>query len=142
MVENSSPAEPWYQHGLGFTCTRCGNCCTGAPGYVWVNDAEVQALAAYRQEAPGEFLNLYTRRVGSKRTLREKANGDCIFYEADKGCTVYPVRPRQCQTWPFWESNLRSPKAWQRTCEVCPGSGQGDLIPVEEITRRLKVIKI
>ena len=26
-------SEPWYQDGLQFRCTRCGNCCTGAPGY-------------------------------------------------------------------------------------------------------------
>jgi Fe-S-cluster containining protein len=53
---------------------------------------------------------------------------------------VYPVRPPQCRTWPFWESNLESPEAWQKTCDDCPGSGQGELIPVEEISKRLRVI--
>ena len=32
-------AEPWYRDGLRFECTRCGHCCTGAPGYVWVDAA-------------------------------------------------------------------------------------------------------
>lgn len=134
--------DPWYQDGLRFRCTQCGDCCTGVPGYVWVNDEEVQAIAAMRGESPQEFLTRHTRRVGSKRTLREKANGDCVLYDKQRGCTVYAVRPRQCQTWPFWDSNLKSVKTWERTCEVCPGSGHGDLIPVEEITRRLQVIKI
>ena len=38
--------EPWYAEGLKFQCTGCGDCCTGAPGYVWVNQAEIDALAA------------------------------------------------------------------------------------------------
>ncbi|MCH7752933.1 MAG: YkgJ family cysteine cluster protein, partial [Planctomycetes bacterium] len=39
--------QPWYQDGLRFKCTGCGNCCTGSPGYVWVNQAEINALAAH-----------------------------------------------------------------------------------------------
>ena len=63
-------------------------------------------------------------------------------YDRDKGCTVYRVRPAQCRTWPFWESNLATPEDWQRTTEICPGSGEGELIPVEDILRRVKVVKI
>jgi Fe-S-cluster containining protein len=74
--------------------------------------------------------------------LREKSNGDCVFYDREQGCTVYTVRPRQCRTWPFWESNVRTEAAWERTCGICPGAGNGDLIPAEEITRRLKTIRL
>ena len=132
--------EPWYSDGLKFTCTQCGKCCTGAPGYVWVNDDEIAALARHRGEQLREFVAAYTRAARGKRTLREKANGDCVFWEAGRGCTVYPVRPRQCRTWPFWKSNVETPEAWDRAVEICPGSGEGELIPAEEITRRVKVI--
>lgn len=135
-------SEPWYSAGLRFTCTRCGQCCTGAPGFVWVTDEEVAALAAFRGEPLEEVLGLYTRLSGSRRTLREKANGDCVFYERGAGCVVYEVRPRQCRTWPFWESNVATPQDWEHTRRICPGSGQGELIPAEEITRRLRVIKL
>ena len=135
-------SEPWYKDGLRFACTRCGTCCTGEPGYVWVNDAELRALADFRGETAEEVTGLYTRLSSRGRTLREKANGDCVFYDREKGCTIYPVRPRQCRTWPFWESNVATPRAWQHTCEICPGSGKGELIPAEEITRRLKVIRM
>jgi Fe-S-cluster containining protein len=138
---DQSPTE-WYQDGLRFRCTRCGNCCTGAPGFVWVNEQEIEALAEHLGEPVAQAREFYTRRAGNRRSLREQANGDCIFYDRAAGCTIYPVRPRQCRTWPFWESNLRTPKDWRRTCEVCPGAGQGELIPAEEITRRLKVIKL
>ena len=135
-------SEPWYQDGLRFTCTQCGDCCTGAPGYVWVSDEELAALAEHRGEGVAEVRDLYTRRTPRGRTLREKANGDCVFYDREAGCTVYPVRPAQCRTWPFWESNVATPADWERTCAVCPGSGRGELISAEEITRRLKVIRL
>lgn len=135
-------SEPWYKDGLHFTCTRCGHCCTGEPGYVWVEDDDLAALAAYRGETLDEVKALYTRRTTRGRTLREKSNGDCVFYDRQQGCTVYPVRPPQCRTWPFWESNVATPEAWEHTCAVCPGSGQGELISVEEITRRLKIIRL
>ncbi len=135
-------AEPWFQDGLNFTCTQCGKCCTGEPGYVWVDDAEVAALAKFRGEKVNEFAAVYTRPARGKVTLREKANGDCVFWDKARGCTVYPVRPRQCRTWPFWESNVETPEKWRQVTEICPGSGEGELIPVEEILRRVKVIKM
>jgi Fe-S-cluster containining protein len=134
--------EPWYQDGLRFRCTRCGHCCTGAPGFVWVNDEEIAAIAAFRGETVAEVTALYTRPAGPERSLREKANNDCVFLDRKAGCTIYPVRPRQCRTWPFWESTVATPEAWEHTCQVCPGSGQGELIPAEEITRRMKVVRL
>jgi uncharacterized protein len=135
-------SEPWYKDGLRFRCTQCGDCCTGEPGYVWVNAEEIAAIADFRGDPVEEATGLYTRLTPSGRTLREKPNGDCVFYEHGRGCTIYPVRPRQCRTWPFWASNVETPSDWERTCSVCPGSGQGELIPAEEITRRLKVIRL
>jgi uncharacterized protein len=135
-------SEPWYKDGLKFTCTQCGNCCTGPPGFVWVNDAEVAAIAEHRGEPVEEVLAVFTRLVSGDRTLRERDNGDCVFLGADRRCTVYPVRPRKCRTWTFWESNLKTPEDWQDTCAVCPGSGHGELIPLGEITRRKNVIRI
>jgi Fe-S-cluster containining protein len=134
--------EPWYHEGLKFRCTRCGLCCTGAPGYVWVNEEEVTALAAHLGQDRAEVEALYTRRVGQRRSLRERTDGDCIFYDRAEGCLVYPVRPRQCRTWPFWESNVATPADWRETCEVCPGAGQGELISAEGISARLKVIRL
>ena len=135
-------SQPWYADGLRFACTRCGNCCTGQSGFVWVNDDEVRTIAEFRGEPLEEVLGLYTRREGTRRSLKERANGDCVFWDRDAGCTVYPVRPRQCRTWPFWECNTASPADWATAGKECPGINQGEIIPVEEITRRIKVIRI
>jgi uncharacterized protein len=142
MPDAPENEQPWFKDGLRFECTRCGKCCTGAPGYVWLTDEELRKLAAFRGEKVSEFTAVYTRKARGGISLREKANGDCVFWEAQQGCTVYKVRPDQCRTWPFWESNLESEATWERTEGVCPGSGQGEIIPVDEILRRMKIVKL
>ena len=136
-------AEPWYRDGLSFTCTRCGACCTGAPGYVWVNEEEVAQIVDYRGETDEEVRLKFIRRIGTALSLTEKLNGDCIFYDREgKGCSIYPVRPRQCRTWPFWQSNLRTAAAWEETCKICPGAGRGEFVPFEEVRRRAEAIRL
>lgn len=136
--------KPWYHEGLRFQCSQCGDCCTGAPGYVWVNRQEIAALASVVGESDIEqFERKFVRKVGIRKSLVEFPNGDCVFFDNQtRKCRVYTARPRQCRTWPFWESNLRTPDAWQRTCEVCPGSGQGRLYGLQEIELSRGVLKI
>ena len=135
--------QPWYHEGLRFECTQCGDCCSGAPGYVWVNQEEIDALAQKLGMDVEAFEQKYVRRVGVRRTLVEFPNGDCVFLDpGTRRCTVYEARPRQCRTWPFWESNLQTPASWKETCERCPGCGRGDLVPLEEITRQVGVVKV
>lgn len=134
---------PWYAEGLKFKCSGCGDCCTGAPGYVWLNNADIQAMAtAVGMEVPA-FEEKYVRNVGVRKSLKELAGGDCVFFDnRSRKCNVYAARPRQCRTWPFWDSNLRSPETWQATCEECPGSGTGRLYQLEEIETLRAVIKV
>lgn len=137
------PDQPWYKDGLRFQCTQCGNCCTGAPGYVWVNRDEVAALAAEVHMEVDAFLKQYVRKVGARMSLVEYANGDCVFFDnVKRTCNVYQARPRQCRTWPFWHSNVCTAEAWRQTCEVCPGSGQGALVPLEKIVEQVHVIRL
>ena len=134
--------EPWYKDGLHFECTQCGKCCTGAPGYVWLNDEEIEAISARIGVSEHVFLRDFTRREGNRRTLVEKPNNDCIFFEEGVGCTVYEERPRQCRSWPFWDSNLKTEEHWKKTVEICPGSGEGRLYSIEEITTKKRMIRI
>ena len=124
-------SKPWYREGLSFSCTRCGDCCTGVPGYVWVEPTEIEALAKHLGLSVDSFGERYLRKVGRRYSLIEKPGGDCVFF--DKGCSVYPARPTQCRTFPFWRSNLKSERAWDELADECPGIGQGKLFPVEEI---------
>jgi hypothetical protein len=129
----------WYREGLRFSCTACGDCCSGEPGVVWVDDEELSALAEALGLEAAEVERQYTRRLGVRRALFERFDGDCIFLDAQsRRCTVYPARPVQCRTWPFWHENVASPSRWQQTCEVCPGAGNGELHSVERIRERLR----
>jgi hypothetical protein len=137
------PDAPWFKDGLRFECTGCGDCCTGAPGYVWVGAAEIATLANHVGLSVAEFEERFVRRVGARKSLIEFDNGDCVFFDNQtRKCKVYEARPQQCRTWPFWDSNLRTPKAWQQTCEVCPGSGQGKLYTVQEVLAQAAVVKV
>lgn len=134
---------PWYKDGLRFKCTACGDCCTGAPGFVWVNKEDIAALAAEVGLDVGEFESLYTREIGVRKSLNEYNNGDCVFFDGKtRKCKVYGARPRQCRTWPFWTSNLRTPEAWAETCRVCPGSGTGRLYQLGQIEAQREVVRI
>ena len=142
MTENAE--QPWYADGLKFKCSGCGDCCTGAPGYVWVNKQEITALAAALGfDDVEQFEDKYVRKIGIRKSLVEFPNGDCVFFDnGTRKCAVYQHRPRQFKTWPFWDSNLKNPQAWEETCESCPGSGQGKLYSLEQIEAQRKVMKI
>jgi uncharacterized protein len=136
-------SDPWYHAGLKFACTGCGDCCTGAPGYVWVSKAEIEALAAAIGIDVVEFERRYVRKVGIRKSLIEWSNGDCIFFHGEsRTCQVYDVRPRQCRTWPFWPSNLASPATWQGTSERCAGCNRGRVVPLQSILSQLETVKV
>ncbi|RMF75245.1 MAG: YkgJ family cysteine cluster protein [Planctomycetota bacterium] len=134
---NDAPSTPWYHEGLQFSCTRCGRCCGGAPGYVWVSDDEIAEIARKLGMTPAEFQLKHTRLLGGRRSLLELPNGDCEFLErlpdGKSACRVHSARPLQCRTWPFWASNLRSRRAWQAAARDCPGMNQGEHHPLPVI---------
>ncbi|SMP53793.1 hypothetical protein SAMN06265222_104155 [Neorhodopirellula lusitana] len=133
----SEPKGPWYQDGLQFECTQCGACCSGEPGFVFVNDSEIQAMAETMKMEIDAFEHKFTRRVGNRISLVEYPDGDCIFLDPkSRHCLVYQSRPIQCRTWPFWDSTLDTKNDWKETCEVCPGAGKGKLYSLEEIEIR------
>lgn len=135
--------QPWYEDGLRFECTGCGDCCSGEPGYVWLNKAEIREMAEIRGQTPEEFEDESVINVGVRKSLREHGNGDCVLLDAKtRKCTVYAARPRQCRTWPFWDSTIKSPEAWAETCAACPGSGKGRLYTIDEIETARAVIRV
>ena len=134
---------PWYRDGLRFRCTGCGNCCTGAPGYVWVTPAEIAAMAAALDMDEPQFGKRYVRRVGNRYSLVELPGGDCIFFDPGvRTCRLYGHRPRQCRTWPFWPSNLRSAETFNEVARSCPGAGRGRLYTPHEIERQRNAVRV
>ena len=135
--------ELWYQDGLAFECKECGCCCTGAPGYVWVTNLEIDTLAARLNMDADAFERRFVKKVGRKKSLIDLPNGDCILFDhIRRNCRVYEDRPIQCRTWPFWSSNLESEETWLRTSLQCPGCNRGAVIPLSEILERKEKIEL
>lgn len=108
---------------------------------MWVNKADIELIAAELDMEVAEFEEKFVRNVGVRKSLIEFDNGDCVFFDGkSRKCEVYASRPRQCRTWPFWDSNLRTPEAWAATCEECPGAGKGKLHDIDHIeTEKAKI---
>lgn len=142
---SNSPSNEWYDQGLRFSCTMCGNCCSGPPGYVWYSPQEELAMAQRLNVDVPTFRQRYAHQIQGDWSLNEKMTKhgyDCVFLVRDKdgrgSCGIYEDRPKQCRTWPFWPDNLKSPRAWKQAGSRCPGmtagnTGQGRLYPIEEI---------
>ena len=126
----------WFEKGLRFECAKCGACCRGEPGYVWINGAEAVAIAGFLRMSIDVFSANCVRDVGKRVSLIEKPNGDCVFWESAIGCRIYPVRPTQCRTWPFWEENIAGPRTWERAGQKCAGIGRGRVYRADDIRKR------
>ncbi len=130
----------WYESGLSFSCTQCGNCCSGSPGYVWFDDDEAAVMASAFKLSVDEFRAKYARNYRGRWTLIEtvrEGKYDCVFLRRDEAgkalCSIYKIRPQQCKTWPFWPELLASKAAWKEASRRCPGMDTGKLYPVEQV---------
>lgn len=129
---------PWYHEGLSFKCTECGKCCEGSPGYIWVSNKEIEEIANFLKISVQQLKEKYLVLVGDKYSIRDlkHANYRCIFLK-DSKCQIYPVRPTQCKTYPFWPNILENEGAWKREANACEGIRKHhDLISFEEIEKR------
>jgi len=140
-ADQSPDQRPWYADGLRFTCTQCGNCCSGPPGHVMISRDEIALLAQSLKLTVEDTISQYCIWIGDELSLRERRNPqgqfDCIFLDTHPGgkrtCSIYNVRPEQCRTWPFWEGNLASRENWERSAIRCHGMNHGKHYSADEI---------
>lgn len=143
-MSDSSDRREWYFEGLHFECTRCGACCTGAPGLVEFTRGEGIRMARALGLTYKEFLVRHGRRTERQWALQEietEHGFDCAMLDRESVpgqvlCRVHDQRPTQCRTWPFWPDALRNPRAWERAAGRCEGIGQGPLVPLASIRRQ------
>jgi len=138
--------------GLRFGCTACGKCCVSKAANVFVNQAEVKAMAAVLKMDAFEFVREYTEDrenvASADETLLtsiKNVNGACALLSREdrRTCTVYSARPVQCQTYPFWTSNVIGEAEWRAEAVRCEGiSARAPLVPAADIARQLIVSQI
>lgn len=94
-------------------CASCGGkCCTGQSGFIWINDAEISALARYFGLSKDRLKNAFMIKINGRYSLIEKPfeNGyACVFFDIKrKNCSIYELRPAQCKSFPFWQYFLEN----------------------------------
>jgi len=104
-------------------CESCGgNCCTGESGYIYLNQKEMEGIAGFLELSMSELKEKYLFKNGYKFSIKEhivEDSHDCIFFDRKiNGCGIYPVRPAQCRTFPFW-SYFKTHK--EELQAECPG---------------------
>jgi Fe-S-cluster containining protein len=137
---DGAPARrAWYADGLHFACQPdCGKCCTrhGDYDYVYLEREDVARLASHFGMPIREFRSRWTKRDDG-HTILKMDGPACPFLDGSR-CTVYPARPRQCDSFPFWPENLKSRERWDELGTFCPGVGKGDFIPLHVIRQNLR----
>ncbi len=121
----------FFDDGIAFECQQCGICCTGEPGIIYVEEPEITDIAAFLDIPREIFIERCLYPFQDSYSIREAPDGRCIFYE--NGCAIYPARPSQCRTYPFWFQNLRSEQSWEEVKLKCPGIGKGPTYSKEAI---------
>ncbi len=128
----------WIEEkGLSFKCTGCGACCTGSPGYVWLEESDIVRMMEFLKLDRDSFLKNYCRSVGNRISLIEDSKTyDCVFLKNNK-CSLYNARPKQCRVYPFWDEVIKSKKDWDREVFYCEGINhkEGRLVSKEEIQK-------
>lgn len=126
----------FFDKGLRFACRQCGACCVGEPGTIYVAEAEIETIAASLNLSVYVFTEQYLYPFKDSYSIKEDDQGRCLFF--DQGCTIYPIRPLQCRTFPFWFCNLRSEDRWRHTKSQCPGIGSGRYYSQSEILKMIQ----
>jgi Fe-S-cluster containining protein len=108
-----------------FACRRSGNCCSRPGGVVRVDADDVARIAGHLGLSEGAFRSRYVAATGDR--LAEGLGGRCVFLEDGRRarCTIHPVRPERCRSWPFWPELRDSPEELAQARRLCPGIERG-----------------
>ncbi len=115
---------------LRFACQpNCSNCCQ-VEGEVYLTEQDLQRMAEYTGMNPETFEATYVYRTKRLLRLRKPHGRQCHFHQ-NNCCSIHPVKPTQCRTFPFWPELIEDAKAWEEASQYCPGMGKGELIQIE-----------
>lgn len=115
-----------------FACHRCGHCCSGGAGHVWLAPGESEQLAHALGLSASAFERQHVRtvvdpRTGELRTALREVNtsaergGRCTLLAGSNTCTAYVARPEHCRTFPYWPNVLTDRAAFEAARATCPG---------------------
>ncbi|MDH4134110.1 MAG: YkgJ family cysteine cluster protein [Gammaproteobacteria bacterium] len=123
-----------------FECTGCGACCTGGSDhYVETSARERKAIRRFLDITASWFRRRYLVNIDKHVVgIRLEPDGRCPFLGKDNRCSIYPVRPRQCRTYPWWPELIETRNGWIDEARRCEGINRGAVVPLATIERTLK----
>lgn len=83
-------------------CLQCGNCCKGySPRF---KTPDIKRIAKHLKIKEGDLINDYLRVDEEGDYVMRQA--PCSFLGADNYCSIYDVRPSDCQRFPYTNEDV------------------------------------
>jgi Fe-S-cluster containining protein len=125
---------------LRFECTRCGACCCGDEDhYIAIRERDIERISKHLGISVTWLKRRYIEHLTRQYyTVRIGDDGRCEFLDKQGHCRIYPVRPVQCQTYPYWPEIVNDPEQWRAEARHCEGINRGNVVPLETITAALR----
>ena len=99
-------------------CLQCSNCCKGySPRF---KTPDIKRIAKHLKIKDGDLINQYLRvDEDGDYVMRSKP---CSFLGADNYCSIYEVRPSDCERFPYTDEDviLKRPNITLKNSTFCP----------------------
>lgn len=87
-------------------CLKCPSLCCKMAGYVEVSRNDIRRLAKWLGITVRQFEERHIVEVTRKREkLIKESDETCQFLGANRTCTVYEARPKDCREYVCWDQN-------------------------------------
>jgi Fe-S-cluster containining protein len=99
-------------------CLKCANCCKNYSPRFKITD--IRRIAKHLQMKEGDFIEKYLRMDEEGDYVTKSA--PCPFLGADNYCSIYEVRPSDCERFPYTNEDiiLKRPRITQKNSTFCP----------------------
>jgi len=113
-------------------CDICDKCCVNR-GDIKITPVNILEISRFMQLSLHEFVEIYTEKIdGQPLELAIKAKGDrkrCIMNDGvTSRCTIHPVRPMQCATFPLIPVDLKKDLFYKQDTCVCTNQPETKVI--------------
>jgi uncharacterized protein len=99
-------------------CLQCGNCCKGySPRF---KTPDIKRIARHLKIKEGDLINQYLKVDDDGDYVMQQT--PCAFLGADNYCSIYDVRPSDCERFPYTDEDvlLKRPTITLKNASFCP----------------------
>jgi Fe-S-cluster containining protein len=87
-----------------FSCQKCGRCCYTPGAGLYLEKEDFERIAGHIGKKKLRSLCRYDKQLQAW-VLRQP----CPFYDQEKGCTIYDIRPLTCAKYPLHPPSMQMP---------------------------------